>query len=33
MELLAGRRAVVNEFEKPNPVPTIVGGHPEAEEI
>jgi hypothetical protein len=27
MELLVRRRAAVNEFEKPNPVPTIVGGH------
>src|ERR1017187_10852392 len=27
MELLVRRRAAVNEFEKPNPVATIVGGH------
>jgi hypothetical protein len=27
MELFVGRGAAVNEFEKANPVPTIVGGH------
>src|ERR1039458_6294729 len=27
MKLFVGRRAAVNEFEKPNPVPTIVSGY------